>query len=232
MATRGKKYRTAIEKLGERKKMPIMQAIAEAKKLSYVKFDETVGIDVNLGVDASKTDQAVRGAVMYPHGVGKKVRVLVFAKGEHADAATSAGADYVGAEDFVEKITGGWMDFDAAVATPDMMGAIGKLAKLLGPRGLLPNKKTGTITFDVARIVDELKRGKTFFKNDRTGILHVPLGKLSFDDQKLSENFHALMKAVVSSRPSTAKGRFVKKVTLSSTMGPGIEIELEDTFKV
>jgi len=169
---------------------------------------------------------------MYPHGLGKKVRVLVFAKGEHADAAREAGADYVGAEDLIEKIKGGWMEFDATVATPDMMAAAGKLARILGPRGLLPNKKTGTVTFEVAGIVSELKKGKTFFKNDRTGLLHVPIGKLSFEGQKLCDNFHALMKSVIASRPASSKGRFVKKVTLSSTMGPGIGIELEDTFKV
>ena len=232
MATRGKKYRAAIDKLGGRKKLAIQEAIAEVKKTAYAKFDETVGIDVNLGIDAGKSEQSVRGSIMYPHGVGKQKKVIVFAKDTYADEAEKAGADIVGAEDLIAKIEGGWLDFDYAVATPDMMGPVGKLAKLLGPRGLLPNKKVGTVTFDVALIIKELKKGKMFFKNDRTGLLHVPIGKKSFDDQKLYENFMVLMKSIISSRPAAAKGRFIKKVTLSSTMSPGIEIVIDDAFKV
>ena len=232
MATRGKKYKTAVKSLGEHKKMGAQEAISELKKLAYAKFDETVSVDVNLGIDAGKSDQSVRGSVMYPHGVGKKVRVIVFAKDKYADEAEKAGADVVGAEDLIEKIQGGWLEFDNAVATPDMMGAVGKLAKLLGPRGLLPNKKIGTVTFDVGDIVGELKKGKTFFKNDRTGLIHAPIGKKSFEDQQLLDNFMALLKSVVSSRPAAAKGKFIKKVSISSTMGPGIEVAVDETFKV
>ncbi|HBR70235.1 TPA: 50S ribosomal protein L1 [Candidatus Dependentiae bacterium] len=232
MATRGKKYKTAIKVLGGHKKVAAQEAISEVKKVAYAKFDETVGVDINLGIDAGKSEQAVRGSVMYPHGVGKKSRVVVFAKDKYADEAEKAGADFVGAEDLIEKVLGGWLEFDNAVATPDMMGAVGKLAKLLGPRGLLPNKKVGTVTFDVGSIVAELKKGKTFFKSDRTGLLHVPIGKKSFEEQKLHENFLALMKSVVASRPAAAKGRFIKKVAISSTMGPGIEIAIDDMFKV
>lgn len=232
MATRGKKYKTAVKALGGHKKMAIQEAISEVKKVAYAKFDETVGIDVNLGIDAGKSEQAVRGSVMYPHGIGKKVRVIVFAKDKYADEAEKAGADFVGAEDLIEKVLGGWLEFDNAVATPDMMGAVGKLAKLLGPRGLLPNKKIGTVTFDVGPVVAELKKGKTFFKSDRTGLVHVPIGKRSFDEQQLYENFLALMKGLVASRPAAAKGRFIKKVAVSSTMGPGIEVAVDDAFKV
>ncbi len=232
MTTRGKKYKTAATSLGEHKKMSAQEAIGELKKVAYAKFDETVSVDVNLGIDAGKSDQSVRGSVMYPHGTGKKVRVIVFAKDTYAHDAEKAGADIVGAEDLIEKIQGGWLEFDNAVATPDMMGAVGKLAKLLGPRGLLPNKRVGTVTFEVGAIVNELKKGKTFFKNDRTGLIHVLIGKKSFDDQQLLDNFSALMKSVVSSRPAAAKGRFVKKVSISSTMGPGIEVAVDETFKV
>jgi len=232
MATRGKKYKADLEKLGDHKKMAAQEAIAELKKLVGAKFDETVGVDVNLGIDPGKTDQSVRGSVLYPHGTGKKSRVIVFAKDKYVEEAEQAGADLVGAEDLIAKIEGGWLEFDHAVATPDMMGAVGKLAKLLGPRGLLPNKKIGTVTFDVAAIIQELKRGKTFFKNDRTGLVHAPIGKKSFGEQQLYENFVAFMKSLIASRPPTAKGRFVKKVTLSSTMGPGIEIAVDETFRV
>jgi len=232
MATRGKKYKTAVEELGGRKKLPVQDAIAELKKLACAQFDETIGVDVNLGIDPGKSDQSVRGSVLYPHGTGKKVRVLVFAKDKYVDEAESAGADYVGAEDLIAKIQGGWLDFDYAVATPDMMSAVGKLAKILGPRGLLPNKRVGTVTFEVGAVVKELKRGKTFFKNDRTGLVHAPIGKKSFDAQQLYENFVALMKSLIAARPAASKGRFVKKVTLSSTMGPGIEVAVDETFRV
>jgi len=232
MATRGKKYKAALEKLGTHKKMGAKEAIAELKKLSYAKFDETVGVDVNLGIDPGKSDQSVRGSVMYPYGTGRKTRVIVFAKDKYVEEAEQAGADIVGAEDLIAKIEGGWLEFDHAVATPDMMSAVGKLAKRLGPRGLLPNKKVGTVTFEVGAIIQELKKGKTFFKNDRTGLVHVPIGKKSFDEQQLYENFVAFMKSLVASRPPAAKGKFIKKVTLSSTMGPGIEIAVDETFRV
>ncbi len=233
MADRGKKYQAAMEQLAA---MPASvdskQALGLVKKVAHAKFDETVGVDVTLGIDPEKSEQAVRGSVLYPHGIGKKVRVVVFAKGKYADEAAAAGADYIGVEDMVEKIEGGWLDFDCAVATPDQMGVIGRLAKILGPRGLLPNKKTGTVTFDVTAIIKDLKGGRTFFKSDRGGLVHLPLGKVSFDEQKLHDNFVAFMKALIASRPATAKGRFVKKVIVSSTMGPGVLVELDDAFKV
>lgn len=232
MISRGKKYRAALEHKKVSGPTVINDAVALVKKMAYAKFNETVGIDVNLGIDPEKSDQTVRGSVLYPHGIGKKVRVLVFARGKYADEATAAGAEYVGVEEYISKIEGGWLDFDIAVSTPDQMATIGRLAKILGPRGLLPNKKTGTVSFDVAAVIKDLKGGRTFFKADRGGLVHVPIGKVSFNEQQLQENFVAFMKALVASRPATAKGRFVKKVTLSSTMGPGISIALDDAFKV
>lgn len=232
MAAHGKNYRKALDSIGDNKKMPIDQAITKLKEISYTKFDGSIRVDLTLGIDPSKTEQSVRGSVSYPHGLGKKLRVVVFAKGEHADQALRAGADYVGVEDIIEKIKGGWLDFEVAVATPDLMGAVGQLAKILGPRGLLPNKKVGTVTFDVADVVKDLKGGKTFFKNDRGGLVHLPIGKVSFDTQKLHDNFAALMKAVVSTRPASSKGRFIKKTTISSTMSPGIEVDVDSAFKL
>lgn len=232
MATRGKKYKAALDKIGDKRFLAINDAIAKIKQAAYAKFDETVRVDVNLGIDAGKTEQSVRGAVSFPHGLGKQARIIVFAKGKHADEASSAGADVVGAEDLIEKIEKGWLDFEFAVATPDMMGPVGKLAKILGPRGLLPNKKVGTVTFEVATVIKELKAGKTFFKNDRTGLIHVPIGKLSFSEEKLRDNYEAFMKALAASRPAAAKGRFIKHATISSTMGPGVDIVLDDVFKI
>lgn len=232
MATRGKKYVKAIEKLGEQRKLPIDQALTKIKEVAFGKFDETLRIDITLGIDPGKTEQSVRGAVSYPHGLGRKLRVIAFAKGEYADQARSAGAEFIGVEDLIEKIKGGWLDFEVAVATPDLMGVVGQLAKILGPRGLLPNKKVGTVTFEIADTIKELKSGKAFFKNDKAGLIHMPIGKLSFDVQKLHDNFFALMKAVASSRPSSAKGRFLKKTTLSSTMSPGIEVDVDSIFKI
>ena len=232
MAARGKKYRAALEKIGEQRSLVVGDAIAQIKLVAYAKFDETVRVDVNLGIDAGKTEQSVRGAVSFPHGLGRKARVIVFAKGKHADEAQAAGADIVGAEDLIDKIEKGWLDFEFAVATPEMMGAVGKLAKILGPRGLLPNKKVGTVTFEVAGVVKELKQGKAFFKNDRAGLVHVPIGKLSFSPEKLRDNYEAFMKALIASRPASSKGRFIKHATISSTMGPGIDISVDDAFKV
>ena len=232
MAARGKKYRAALEKIGEQRSLVVGDAIAQIKLVAYAKFDETVRVDVNLGIDAGKTEQSVRGAVSFPHGLGRKARVIVFAKGKHADEAQAAGADIVGAEDLIDKIEKGWLDFEFAVATPDIMGAVGKLAKILGPRGLLPNKKVGTVTFEVAGVVKELKQGKAFFKNDRAGLVHVPIGKLSFSPEKLRDNYEAFMKALIASRPASSKGRFIKHATISSTMGPGIDISVDDAFKV
>ena len=232
MAARGKKYRAALEKIGEQRSLVVGDAIAQIKLVAYAKFDETVRVDVNLGIDAGKTEQSVRGAVSFPHGLGRKARVIVFAKGKHADEAQAAGADIVGAEDLIDKIEKGWLDFEFAVATPEMMGAVGKLAKILGPRGLLPNNKVGTVTFEVAGVVKELKQGKAFFKNDRAGLVHVPIGKLSFSPEKLRDNYEAFMKALIASRPASSKGRFIKHATISSTMGPGIDISVDDAFKV
>jgi large subunit ribosomal protein L1 len=180
-----------------------------------------------LGIDPVKGEQNVRGAVLLPNGTGKKVRVVVFAKGDYEEEATKAGADFVGAEDLIEKIKGGWMDFDAAVATPDLMGLVGKVARILGPRGLLPNKKVGTVTFDVGSVVGELKKGRVVYRNDKGGVVHVPFGKVSFGVEKLTENLEALIRAVRASKPATAKGKFIRKMTISSTMGVGVPLSAE-----
>ncbi|MBT3456183.1 50S ribosomal protein L1 [bacterium] len=228
MIRRSKSYKSAREKVNRAELSALDGAIEKIKELAFVKFDESLDIDINLGIDPSKGDQVVRGSVMLPHGTGKKVRVLVFAKGDHAEQASSAGADYVGAEDLIEKITSGWMDFEYAVATPDLMGIVGKVARILGPRGLLPNKKNGTVTFDVDKIVPELKKGCVFFKNDKGGLVHLSVGKISFDKAQLVENVTAFFKSLVASRPPAAKGKFVKKMTLSSTMGIGVPINHEE----
>jgi large subunit ribosomal protein L1 len=196
------------------------------KELSYAKFDETVDIAFNLGVDPKKSDQMVRGTVVLPHGTGKKVRVLVFAKGEKEKEASDAGADYVGAEDMVEKVQKGWLDFDSAIATPDIMGLVGKLGKVLGPRGLMPNPKLGTVTFDVAKAVKEIKSGKVEYKTDKGAVVHVSLGKVSFDANKLLDNAKVVIDAVTKAKPSTSKGKYIKKIAISSTMGPGIKVDV------
>lgn len=196
------------------------------KESSYAKFDETVDLAVNLGIDPRKSDQMVRGTVVLPHGIGKKVRVLVFAKGEKEKEAIDAGADFVGAEDLVEKISKGWLDFDKAVATPDIMGLVGKLGKILGPRGLMPNPKLGTVTFDIARAVKEIKAGKVEYKAEKAGIVHVPIGKVSFDTQRLLDNAKAIIDSIVKAKPPTSKGKYLKKLSISSTMGPGIAIDI------
>jgi len=232
MATHGKKYIKAREALGEKVSLHAKDALAKMKELTFAKFDETVNVNVNLGIDASKGDQVVRGAVLLPHGTGRKARVIVFAKGEYVDQAQAAGADAVGADDLIEKVLGGWMEFEYAVATPDLMGAVGKLAKILGPRGMLPNKKTGTVTFDVAPVVADLKKGQVFFKTDKAGIVHSVIGKMSFGVDKLDSNLTALLKAIIAAKPAGAKGKFLRKVTLSSTMGPGIPVVLEESLKV
>ncbi|MCX5925354.1 MAG: 50S ribosomal protein L1 [Candidatus Dependentiae bacterium] len=228
MAKHGKKYASAQEKVQHREVLSADQAFAKIKEVAYAKFDESVDIDINLGIDASKGEQVVRGSVVLPYAKGEKPRVLVFAKGDYATQAEKAGADFVGSEDLVEKISGGWLGFDYAVATPDLMGLVGKLAKLLGPRGLLPNKKLGTVTFDVADVVDDLKRGRVFFKNDKSGIVHFSLGKMSFAPNKLKENLTAFVKALVAAKPSAAKGKYLKKMTVSSTMGVGILINPDE----
>jgi large subunit ribosomal protein L1 len=221
MAKHGKKYQSAVVK-SPKSELPVDVALQTVKDLSYAKFDESVDVAINLGIDPAKGEQTVRGSVVLPHSKGKEKVVIVFAKGEYADAAKKAGADFVGMEELIQKINDGWLEFDYAVATPDVMGAVGALARILGPRGLLPNKKVGTVTFDVADIVSDLKRGRAFFRNDKQGIVHFSIGKVSFEAQKLHDNLSALIKAVVSSKPATAKGKYLKRVTLSSTMGIGI----------
>lgn len=222
----GKKIDKVEEKIDNNKEYPIEEAIALLKENTFVKFDETLDIAINLGVDAKKSDQMVRGTVVLPYGTGKTVRVLVFAKGEKEKEAKDAGADFVGAEDLVEKIQKGWLEFDKAVATPDLMGLVGKLGKVLGPRGLMPNPKLGTVTFDIGKAVKEIKAGKVEYKVEKAGIVHVPVGKVSFDKEKLLENTMAVLKSVVKAKPATSKGKYVKKITVSSTMGPGIKVDL------
>jgi len=231
MSKHGKKYEHARQEVSQKGNVSAKEALEEIKKLSFVKFDESVDVDVNVGIDPSKGEQVVRGAVVLPHGRGKAVKVLVFAKGEHADAAQAAGADYVGAEDLIEKINSGWMDFNFAVATPDLMGMVGKVAKILGPRGLLPNKKLGTVTFDVGAVVKDLKRGQLFFKNDKGGSVHLSIGKASFDVDKLYDNLVAFVKALSASRPAAAKGKFLRKMSVSSTMGPGFIISPDELLQ-
>jgi large subunit ribosomal protein L1 len=204
------------------------EAAEAIKKAHFVKFDETVEVVINLGVDPKHSDQMVRGTVVLPHGLGKSKRVLVIASGEKVKEAQEAGADFAGGEDMVQKIQEGWTDFDAVIATPDMMRSAGRLGKVLGPRGLMPNPKTGTVTFEVAQAVKEIKAGKVEFRVDKAGIVHSPIGKISFDAVKLAENAHALLSAVVKAKPPAAKGKYVKKVTLTSTMGPGILIDHAD----
>ncbi len=230
MHTHGKKYTQARGKLDAIKKptFSLQEGLSKVKELAFARFDETVTANVNLGIDPQKGEQAVRGSVHLPHGTGKKVRVLVFAKGDYADAARKAGAEYVGFEDLLEKIEAGWTDFDYAIATPDLMGVVGKVAKILGPRGLLPNKKTGTVTFDVAAVVSNLKGGQQFFKNDKSGIVHFAFGKVSFPVENLKENFQAFIKSLSAARPSAARGVFIKKMTISSTMGVGISINADE----
>lgn len=222
----GKKLEAVLEKLDLQREYTFEEAIDILKENSFTKFDQTVEMAVNLGIDPRKSDQNVRNTVVLPHGTGKEVRVLVFAKGEKEKEATEAGADYVGAEDLIEKIQQGWLEFDRAIATPDMMGQVGKLGKILGPRGLMPNPKLGTVTFDVAKAVKEAKAGKIEYRNDKGGVVHVPIGKLSFDREKLVENAIAVLKSIVRAKPPTSKGKYIKKVSLSSTMGPGLKIDI------
>lgn len=228
MKNHGKKYLQAREKLPIGKNLSFAEGLKTVKDLSYVRFDESVDVHVNLGIDPAKGDQVVRGSVLLPHGIGKQVKVVVFAKGDYAEAARKAGADYVGAEDLVEKIEGGWLDFNNAVATPDLMGLVGKVAKILGPRGLVPNKKTGTVSFDVADVVEDLKKGRLFFKNDKSGIVHFSIGRVSFDVEKLSNNLETFMRVLIGSKPASSKGKFIKKLTVSSTMGIGVPLNPDE----
>lgn len=221
-----KKMKTAEEKYDVSKEYSLDDAIGKIKEMAFAKFDETVDLAFNLGVDPRKSDQMVRGTVVLPHGMGKAVRVIVFAKGEKEAEAREAGADVVGAEDLVEKIQKGWLEFDKAVATPDVMGLVGRLGKVLGPRGLMPNPKLGTVTFDVGKAVKEIKAGKVEYKAEKAGVVQVPIGKVSFDATKLAENAKAIIDAVVKSKPSTSKGKYLKKLSISSTMGPGVRVDV------
>ncbi|PYV23141.1 MAG: 50S ribosomal protein L1 [Acidobacteria bacterium] len=221
----GKKY-AAARKLVEKPAYTLADAMPLIKKGAFAKFDETVELAMRLGVDPKHADQMVRGTVVLPHGLGKSKRVIVIASGEKVREARDSGADEAGGDDLVQRIQGGWLDFDAVVATPDMMKSVGKLGKVLGPRGLMPNPKTGTVTMDVAKAVKEVKAGKVEFRVDKTGIIHSPVGKVSFDAEKLAENAHALISNVMKAKPATAKGRYVRSIVISSTMGPGVPIDL------
>jgi large subunit ribosomal protein L1 len=221
----GKKYRAALEKVEPNKRYTLEEGLAKVKEIAFAKFDETIELTMWLGVDPRKADQLVRGTVILPHGVGKKVRVLVIAQGEKVKEAEEAGADFIGGEDMVNQIKGGWLDFDAVIATPDMMRLVGQLGKILGPRGLMPNPKTGTVTFDVSNAVRETKAGKVEYRVDKTGVIHVGIGKVSFEQDKLRDNAQTLLDAVVKAKPSTAKGKYVKKVNLAATMSPGVLLD-------
>lgn len=225
MAKIGKKFLAAKEKVGEAERVGISDALSKVVDASFVKFNETVDIAVRLGVDPKHADQMVRGTVVLPHGLGKTIRVVVFAKGEKEKEARDAGADDTGSDDLIAKIAGGWLEFDCAIATPDMMGAVSKLGKMLGPRGLMPNPKVGTVTFDVGRAVSDAKAGRVEFRVDKTGNLHVPIGKVSFGADKLKDNMMALMEMVVKAKPSTSKGTYLKNISISSTMGPGVKVD-------
>jgi large subunit ribosomal protein L1 len=227
----GKKLKAVLEKIEPGKEYPLGEAIKVVKESSYTKFDETIDLAVNLGVDPRKSEQMVRGTVVLPHGIGKTVRVLVFAKGEKEKEALDAGADFTGSEDLVEKISKGWLDFDKSVATPDVMGLVGKLGKILGPRGLMPNPKLGTVTFDIAKTVKEIKAGKVEYRAEKAGIVHVPIGKSSFDTDKLLDNAKTVISSIIKAKPATSKGRYLKKISVSSTMGPGIAVDLASLGK-
>lgn len=224
MPKHGKKYNESAAAIDHNKLYETDEALNLVKTLAKAKFDETVEVSIRLGVDPRHADQQIRGAVVLPHGTGRTVRVLVFAKGEKAKEAEEAGADRVGAEELIEEIQKGWLDFDVAVATPDLMGAVGRLGKILGPKGLMPNPKTGTVTFDVGKAVKEIKAGKVEYRVDKTGIVHVPIGKVSFEPDALLKNFRTLMDVIIKAKPSGAKGTYVKSVAVSSTMGPGVRI--------
>ena len=228
MSKSAKKHSEAMSKIDRSKVYQLGTALDFVKQTAYAKFDETVEVAVKLGVDPRHADQMVRGAVVLPNGLGKEVRVLVFAKGEKEREALDAGADFVGAEDLVAKIQAGWFGFDTAIATPDMMGVVGKIGKLLGPRGLMPNPKVGTVTFEVGRAVKESKAGKVEFRVEKAGIIHAPVGKVSFDTDLLKGNLLALVEALIKAKPSAAKGTYIKKISLSSTMGAGIKLDISD----
>lgn len=220
----GKKMEAARKKV-EPRLYGLKEAVEAVKQTAYAKFDESVDLAIRLGVDPKRSDQMVRGTTVLPHGTGKKLRVLVFAKGEKEQEARQAGADYVGAEDLMEKIKGGWMDFDCAIATPDLMASVGKLGKVLGPRGLMPNPKTGTVTFEVGKAIQEIRKGRVEYKVEKAGIVHVPIGKVSFEADRLFENAQAILESVIKAKPASCKGKYLKSVTISSTMGPGVKLD-------
>lgn len=222
------KRKEAFSKVNKSKLYSVTEAIALAKEASYAKFDETVDVAFRLGVDPRHADQMIRGAIVMPSGTGKKVTVVVISSGENISKAEAAGADIVGGDDIIQKIQGGWMDFDRVIATPDMMGKIGRIARILGPRGLMPNPKLGTVTTDVEKAVKEQKAGKVEYRTEKTGIIHIPFGKKSFDDAALMENFKTIAGAIVRAKPSSAKGTYLKSVTISTSMGPGIKLDTND----
>lgn len=224
MPKHGKKYEEASKLIDKAAQYEVSEAIELVKKTATAKFDETVEVAFKLGVDPRQSDQMIRGAVVLPNGTGKTQTVLVFAKGEKAKEAEAAGADFVGADDIVAKIQGGWFDFDVAIATPDMMGVVGKIGRLLGPKGLMPNPKTGTVTMDVTKAINDVKAGKIEYRVDKTGIIHAPIGKASFEQAKLEENFKTLCDVLIKAKPASSKGQYIRSVTVSSTMGPGVKI--------
>ena len=224
MAKVGKRIKAALEKIEPLKEYELIEAVELAKETAKAGFDESVDVAVRLGVDSRKADQNIRGSVLLPKGTGKKFRILVFAKGEKEAEARGAGAEFVGGEDLMKKIQGGWLEFDRVVATPDMMGVVGRLGKILGPRGMMPNPKTGTVTFNIKEAINEIQAGKVDFRVDKTGIIHAPVGKASFSEDDLLENINALMAALVRLKPASSKGRYVKAVSLSSTMGAGVRV--------
>ena len=224
MPKRGKTYKAALATYDKTQQYDIAEAMNHACETAKAKFDETIEVHIKLGVDGRHADQQVRGAIVLPHGTGKTKRVLVFAKGPKAEEAEKAGADYVGAEELAQKIQGGWFDFDVVVATPDMMGVVGRLGKVLGPKGLMPNPKSGTVTMDLEKALQEIKAGKVEYRLDKQNIIHTPIGKASFGPEKLKDNFNALLEAVVKAKPAAAKGQYLKSVTVAATMGPGVKV--------
>ena len=223
---KGKKYVDALKLVDRERVYDVNEAIELVKKTATAKFDETVELAARLGVDPKKADQQIRGAVVLPHGTGKTQRVLVFAKGDKAKEAEAAGADFVGEDDLINKVNQGWFDFDVVVATPDMMAQVGRLGRVLGPKGLMPNPKTGTVTFDVEKAVNDIKAGKVEYRVDKSGNVHVPIGKVSFDDQKLAENFKTIMDTLSKAKPAAAKGTYMRNVAIASTMGPGLKVNV------
>lgn len=225
MGKKGKRYSEAKSRVDRNKRYDLAEGLKLVSECSYVNFDESVDVAIRLGVDPRKADQMVRGTVLLPHGTGKKVRVLVFAKGQKEKEAVDAGADYVGGDELIEKVSGGWLEFDKAIATPDMMSSVGKLGKILGPRGLMPNPKVGTVTFDVDKAVEDIKSGKVEFKVEKAGIVHVAVGRVSFGVEKLMDNLKALLEVILRAKPPTSKGVYLKSIALSTTMGAGVKID-------